>query len=52
MNFNAQIGRTDAASNNVANALSFSQTQDGYLQQVSNALNRMNHKVGRCCCAA
>jgi flagellin len=42
MNFNAQIGRTDAANNNVANALSFSQTQDGYLQQVSNALNRMS----------
>ena len=42
MNFNAQIGRTDAANNNVSNALSFSQTQDGYLQQVSNALNRMS----------
>ena len=42
MNFNAQIGRTDAANNNVANALSFSQTQDGYLQQVSNALDRMS----------
>jgi flagellin len=42
MNFNAQMGRADAAGNNVANALSFSQTQDGYLQQVSNALNRMS----------
>ena len=42
MNFNAQLGRADAASNNVANALSFSQTQDGYLQQVSNALDRMS----------
>jgi len=42
MNFNAQIGRTGAANNNVANALSFSQTQDGYLQQVSNALDRMS----------
>ena len=42
MNFTAQIGRTDAANNNVANAASFSQTQDGYLQQVSNALNRMS----------
>jgi flagellin len=42
MNFNAQIGRADAASNNVGNALSFSQTQDGYLQQVSNALSRMS----------
>ncbi len=42
MNFTAQIGRADAAGNNVANATSFSQTQDGYLQQVSNALNRMS----------
>jgi len=42
MNLNAQIGRTDAANNNIANALSFSQTQDGYLQQASNALDRMS----------
>jgi flagellin len=42
MNFTAQIGRTNAANDNVANATSFSQTQDGYLQQVSNALNRMS----------
>ncbi len=28
--------------NNVNNAISFNQTQDGYLQQVDNALNRMS----------
>jgi len=38
----SQIGRVTAASNNVADANSFNQTQDGYLQQVSNALNRMS----------
>src|ERR1700683_920024 len=39
---NAQIGRTQAANNNVSNALSFSQTQDGYLQQVGAALDQMS----------
>jgi len=38
----SQIGRVTAASNNIADANSFNQTQDGYLQQVSNALNRMS----------
>jgi flagellin len=42
MKFDAQINRLNAASNNVANAISFSQTQDGYLQKVSDALNRMS----------
>ena len=42
MKFDAQSGRIDAASNNVSNAISFTQTQDGFLQQVSNALNRMS----------
>jgi flagellin len=42
MNFNAQIGNAQAAGNNVANATSFSQTQDGYLQQVGSALDRMS----------
>jgi flagellin len=39
---NAQISRTGAAQTNVTNAISFNQTQDGYLQQVSNALSRMS----------
>jgi len=42
MNLEAQIGRNTAAAQNVANAISFNQTQDGYLQQVSNALSRMS----------
>ncbi len=42
MNLTAQIGRNTAANDNVNNAISFNQTQDGYLQQVANALNRMS----------
>ena len=42
MNISAQIGRNTAANDNVNNAVSFNQTQDGYLQQVANALNRMS----------
>jgi len=39
---NAQIGQTNAANSNVSNAISFSQTQDGYLQQVGSALDQMS----------
>jgi len=39
---NAQIGQTQAANDNVSNAISFSQTQDGYLQQVGAALDQMS----------
>ena len=42
MNLTAQMGRNSAASDNVNNAISFNQTQDGYLQQVANSLNRMS----------
>lgn len=42
MRFDAQIARTKAANNNVANAISFSQTQDGFLQKVAKALDRMS----------
>jgi flagellin len=42
MQFTAESGRLQAASNNVSNAVSFTQTQDGFLQQVSTALNRMS----------
>ena len=38
----AQMGRNTAASNNVGDAISFNQTQDGYLSQLANALNRMS----------
>jgi flagellin len=42
MEFTDQSGAITAAESNVTNATSFTQTQDGYLQQVSNALNRMS----------
>ena len=42
MKLNAQMARIDAASNNVGNAISFSQTQDGYVQQVDSAFSRMS----------
>jgi flagellin len=38
----AQVNRTKAAQGNVANAISFTQTQDGYLQKISDALDRMS----------
>jgi flagellin len=41
MQLTEQISQTDASNSIVSNALSFSQTQDGYLQQVSSALNQM-----------
>jgi len=42
MRFDAQISRTSAAKNNVSNAISFSQTQDGFLGKVAKALDRMS----------
>jgi flagellin len=42
MKLGAQMARIDGATNNVGNAISFNQTQDGYLEKVSNALNRMS----------
>jgi flagellin len=41
ISLNAQIGQNNAANSNVNNALSFAQTQDGYLQQVGSALDEM-----------
>jgi flagellin len=42
MKLTAQMSRIDGATNNVGNAVSFNQTQDGYLQKVNDALNRMS----------
>jgi flagellin len=42
MQLTSETARVTAASNNVADATSFSQTQDGYLQQVNTALSRMS----------
>ncbi len=38
----AQVQRTQAAKDNVGNAISFTQTQDGYLKKIASALNRMS----------
>lgn len=42
LRFDAQISRTQAANNNVGNAISFSQTRDGFLQKIGKALDRMS----------
>jgi len=42
ISLNAQIGQTQAANDNVSNAVSFLQTQDGYLSQVGSALDQMS----------
>jgi flagellin len=38
----AQIQRLNAAQSNVGNAISFTQTQDGYLKKIAKALDRMS----------
>ena len=40
--FDAQISRNRGVSSNLTSALSFSQTQDGFLQKVGKALDRMS----------
>ena len=40
--FEAAISRNNAVQNNITSALSYSQTQDGFLQKVSKALDRMS----------
>ena len=42
LKLDAQLKRTGAASANVGNAISFSQTQDGFLQKIQTALERMS----------
>jgi flagellin len=42
MNLVSQEGENTAASNNIADAISFNQTQDGFLSQVTSALDRMS----------
>jgi flagellin len=40
--FDAQINRINAAKSNVGNAISFAQTQDGFLNKITKALDRMS----------
>jgi flagellin len=42
LRFDAQIKRTAAANSNVGNAISFTQTQDGFVQKIAKALDRMS----------
>jgi len=42
MRFDAQINRVTGANVNVTNAISLSQTQDGFMSKVSKALDRMS----------
>lgn len=42
LRFDAQVNRISAARQNVGNAISFSQTQDGFLNKVAKALDRMS----------
>ena len=42
LKFDAQINRIQAAKDNVGNAMSFSQTQDGHLKKIGTALDRMS----------
>jgi len=42
MKFGAQINRLQAAKDNVGNAISYSQTQDGFLSKIGDALDRMS----------
>jgi len=42
MKFGAQINRIQAAKDNVGNAIAFAQTQDGFLDKVGSALDRMS----------
>src|SRR6187399_1293260 len=42
MRLDASINRTQAANRNVGNAISISQTQDGFMQKIGKALDRMS----------
>ena len=42
MRLDAQVQRLNAAKSNVGNAISFTQTQDGYLKKIAKALDRMS----------
>ena len=42
LRFDAQINRINATTNNISNAASFTQTQDGFLKKAQKALDRMS----------
>src|SRR4026209_724975 len=42
LRLDAQVNRTNAANAKVGNAISFAQTQDGFLKKIGKALDRMS----------
>ena len=42
MKLTSEMARITGAKNNVSDAISFNQTQDGYMSQVSSAFSRMS----------
>jgi flagellin len=42
LRFDAQINRINATTNNISNAVSYTQTQDGFLKKAQKALDRMS----------
>jgi len=42
MRFSAQINRTQSARDNVGNAIAYAQTQDGFMEKIAGALDRMS----------
>lgn len=42
LRFDAQLSRIGAAKSNVSNAISFAQTQDGFMKKITKALDRMS----------
>lgn len=42
LRFDAQINRINATTNNISNAVSYTQTQDGFLKKTQKALDRMS----------
>ena len=42
MKMGAQVNRIQAAKDNIGNAISYSQTQDSFLEKIGNALDRMS----------
>ena len=42
MRFDSKVDRANAAKDNVANAMSYTQTQDAYLKRIAKTLNRMS----------
>ena len=49
LRFDAQVNRINATSNNVGNAVSYTQTQDGFLQKTRSEERRVGKECLRLC---